>query len=85
MSRLDKHGFWGKKLNKVYIKKKLIRERTDHKFNALFRYEKASEEQTLGVSRILGLLTRFEVENSAQDEIVCSKSIARTSTRLQMC
>ena len=43
---------------------------------------KRAKEQTLNVSRILGLSTSFEVENSAQDEIVCSKSTTCTSTNV---
>ena len=64
------------------VAEKLIPERTGHKSNALFRYEKASEGQTLNVSRILAPSTSFEVENSTQDEIVCSKSSTCMSTNV---
>ena len=36
------------------LTKKLIRERTSHRSNALFQYEKANREQIVKVSSILG-------------------------------
>lgn len=46
------------KLFNAGVDEKLIRERTGHRSNALFQYEKANKEQMVKVSSILGTEVR---------------------------
>ena len=59
------------------VGEKLIRDRTGHRSNALFKYEKANKEQISNVSRILGSSTSVEnvEENSVEDVNVSSTSV----------
>ena len=56
------------------VDEKIIRERTGHRSNALFKYEKASKEQISNVSRILGPSTSLEKVDDTV-EVVSSTSI----------
>ena len=59
------------------VDEKLIRDRTGHRSNALFKYEKASKEQISNVSRILGPSTSVEnvKKNTVEDVNVSSTSV----------
>ena len=51
------------------VDEKFIRERTGHRSNALFKYEKASKEQISNVSRILGPSTSLEKDEVTVEDV----------------
>ena len=51
------------------VDSKLIRDRTGHKSDALFKYEKPNEESVSNVSTILGPKCTVSVECKAKEEI----------------
>ena len=57
-------------VSKSGVEEKLIRERTGHRFNALFAYEKTSEKKVSHVSALLGAETKTE---NKEENLKCNR------------
>ena len=58
------------------VEEKLIRERTGHRSNALFAYEKTSEKKVSHVSALLGAETKTE---NKEEKLKCNRYKEKTS------
>ena len=59
------------------VEEKLIRERTGHRSNALFAYEKTSEKKVFHVSALLGAETK--TENNKEEKLKSNRYEEKSS------